>query len=132
MPALKRLNTQTNLQTMKSKSIRFTVPPTNDQGSYSADCSASYMDTYQQNALSTYNSARAHDGQPPLARMPRGTVYHKPAASYYVQRRGDGQLETVDQFDTRKEAQEARKEYVMADPTAVHYISRRPCKGWND
>jgi len=52
-------------------------------------------------------------------------------AKYYIQRRGDGQLETVDEFETRKEAREMLPEYQMSDPTAFHYISTRACKGWN-
>lgn len=49
---------------------------------------------------------------------------------FYIQRRGNGQLETVDQFDTRKEARENLKEYALADRSAVYYISRRPCRDW--
>ena len=53
------------------------VPPTRDQGSYSCIASASYMETMKQNALWAYNSARAHDGLPPLSRMPSGTSYKR-------------------------------------------------------
>jgi hypothetical protein len=56
---------------------RFTVPPTAEQGSYSGNCSASYGETYRQNALADYNSARWHDGLPPLSRMPKGTRYKR-------------------------------------------------------
>lgn len=52
---------------------------------------------------------------------------------YYVQRmvgRNKATLETVDEFETRKEAQDARYEYCMADRSAVYYISGRPCKAW--
>lgn len=48
----------------------------------------------------------------------------------YIQRRGNGYLETVDQFDTLKEARLMLAEYRMSDPTAHYYISTRPCKGW--
>lgn len=48
----------------------------------------------------------------------------------YIQRRGNGQRETVDEFATRKEATKMLAEYRLADPTAEHYISTRPCKGW--
>ena len=54
-----------------------TIPPTRDQGSFKCIASASYMETMKQNALWAYNSARAHDGQSPLSRMPSGTVYEK-------------------------------------------------------
>ena len=49
---------------------------------------------------------------------------------FYIQRKGDGYLETVDQFDTRKKAIEMLKEYRMSGPTAHFYISTRACKGW--
>ena len=113
-------------------SITFTVPPTKEVGSYKGTCSASYGETLAASALWDYNSARAHDGLPPLSRMPAGTVYHRPARPYYVQRADGRQVETVDEFDNRKEAQAMRKEYCMADPSARFYLSRRPCKGWND
>ena len=48
----------------------------------------------------------------------------------YIQRKGQGHLETVDQFDTRKEAREMLKEYRMSDPSADYYLSSRPCKAW--
>lgn len=63
---------------------KFTVPPTHDVGSYSGTCSTSYGETRAQSALWDYNSARAHDGLPPLSRMPAGTVYRaiKPATPH--------------------------------------------------
>lgn len=48
----------------------------------------------------------------------------------YIQRKGDGYLETVDSFDNRKEAREALQEYRLADPYALYYISQRPCNDW--
>jgi len=48
----------------------------------------------------------------------------------YIQRKGNSYLETVDQFETRKEARLMLAEYRLADPTAHYYISTRPCKGW--
>ncbi len=48
----------------------------------------------------------------------------------YIQRRGNGYLETVDQFDTLKEARLMLAEYRLADQTAYFYISSRACKGW--
>ena len=50
----------------------------------------------------------------------------------YIQLRGDGYLETVDQFETRKEAREMLKEYQLSDWSAQHYLSQRACKDWND
>ncbi len=48
----------------------------------------------------------------------------------YIQRRGNGYLETVDQFDTLKEARLMLAEYRMSDPLGYYYISSRACKGW--
>lgn len=114
------------------KTIRFQVPPTREVGSYSGTCTASNGETYRQNALWDYNSCRAHDGLPPVSRMPAGTVYLIPRPPYYVQRKDGKHLETVDQFETYKEALAMVKEYRMADPYAEYYLSRRPCAGWND
>ena len=50
----------------------------------------------------------------------------------YIQRKECRQLETVDQFETRKEAREMLKEYRMSDPSASYYLSSRPCKDWKD
>lgn len=49
---------------------------------------------------------------------------------FYIQRKGDGYLETVDEFPTRKEAKAALTEYRLSDPTAHFYISTRACKAW--
>lgn len=50
----------------------------------------------------------------------------------YVQRRGDGYLETVDEFETRKEARAMLKEYRMSDPSAYYYLSSRMCGNWRE
>lgn len=71
----------------------------------------------------------------------RGVRLEAPASSntnevktmYYIQRKDQQtrQLETVDQFDNRKEALEMRKEYTLSDSFGVYYISQRACKNWN-
>ncbi len=48
----------------------------------------------------------------------------------YIQRKGQHQLETVDEFETHKEAREMLLEYQMSDSSAHHYLSNRPCKEW--
>jgi hypothetical protein len=50
----------------------------------------------------------------------------------YIQRKDvhTGQLETVDEFETRKEAREMVKEYRISDRTAIFYMSSRACKEW--
>lgn len=50
----------------------------------------------------------------------------------YIQRRDQWQLETVDEFQTRKEARAALIEYRISDPAASYYISQRPCKHWKE
>lgn len=49
---------------------------------------------------------------------------------FYIQRKGQGYLETVDEFTTRKEAREMLKEYSMSDPSGHYYISTRACRAW--
>ena len=53
-----------------------------------------------------------------------------PARKVYVQRFGQGQRETVDEFDTRSEALKMAREYRLGDPSAEYYLSTRPCGGW--
>ena len=50
----------------------------------------------------------------------------------YIQRKGDGYLETVDEFETRKEARTMLSEYRMADPYAYYYMSSRCCRAWRE
>ena len=56
---------------------RVTVPPTAEQGSYTTTAQAGYWQTMRQAALQDYNSCRAHDGLPPVSRMPAGTKYER-------------------------------------------------------
>ena len=48
----------------------------------------------------------------------------------YIQRRGQGHLETVDEFDTYKEARAMLAEYRLADQSAYFYLSSRCCAAW--
>lgn len=48
----------------------------------------------------------------------------------YIQRRGQGYLETVDEFETRKEARAMLAEYRMSDSSAMFYLSGRACRAW--
>ncbi len=48
----------------------------------------------------------------------------------YIQRKSGRQLETVDEFETRKEARDMLKEYRMCDPSAYYYTSTRACRDW--
>lgn len=49
----------------------------------------------------------------------------------YIQRKGNGYLETVDEFTTRKEARSMLSEYQLSDPYASYYLSQRACQEWN-
>jgi hypothetical protein len=60
-----------------SASYTVDVPPTRDQGSTRFNARASYGETLAKNALWSYNSNRAHDGQGPLTKMPKGTTYKR-------------------------------------------------------
>lgn len=48
----------------------------------------------------------------------------------YIQRKSST-LETVDQFESRREAKAALIEYKLADPSASYYLSTRPCRAWS-
>ena len=47
----------------------------------------------------------------------------------YINIKTYGQTETIDSFETRKEARLMLKEYRMSMPGA--YLSQRAVKGWN-
>lgn len=49
----------------------------------------------------------------------------------YIQRKGNGYLETVDEFTTYKEAKQALHEYQLSDTGAHYYLSQRACKDWS-
>jgi hypothetical protein len=52
---------------------------------------------------------------------------------FYIQRKDDSNLETVDEFETRKEARAMLAEYrSIGDRSAHYYLSRRPCKDWKN
>ena len=51
---------------------------------------------------------------------------------YYIQRKGQGYLETVDEADNRNDAKFLLGEYRISDPGAEYYISSRPCNDWRD
>ena len=48
----------------------------------------------------------------------------------YIQRRDQSGLETVDEFETWKEARAMLAEYRISDPSGHYYASRRPCRAW--
>jgi len=52
----------------------------------------------------------------------------------YIQRKGQGYLETVDEFEDEdyKESRRVLLEYQLSDPSAEYYRSSRPCKAWKE
>ena len=51
----------------------------------------------------------------------------------YIQRKDcDGNLETVYEFESRKEAVNNLKEYRIYDTSAFYYISQKPCRDWQE
>lgn len=57
---------------MKYKCI---IPITADLGPTILTCTEGLMESKEDNALWHYNQARAHDGNPPLDELPRGTQF---------------------------------------------------------
>lgn len=53
------------------------VPSTDDMSSYTTTAAGTHSQTVEECALQDYNSARAHDGLPPVKRMPAGTKYER-------------------------------------------------------
>lgn len=53
---------------------------------------------------------------------------------YYIQRRSinHNYLETIDEFESYKEAKAMMREYEIADYSAWYYVSSRCCKAWKD
>jgi len=51
---------------------------------------------------------------------------------YYIQLKQGYHLETVDEFDTLKEAKKMLAEYRLGDLYSSYYISSRPCKNWKE
>jgi hypothetical protein len=51
---------------------------------------------------------------------------------FYIQRKGQGHLETVDEFSSKREADKMLMCYRLSDNTADYYVSRRPCKAWKE
>lgn len=50
--------------------------------------------------------------------------------SAYINRQGQGYRETVDEFETYKEARAMVAEYRFGDPSARYWVSSRCCANW--
>jgi hypothetical protein len=49
---------------------------------------------------------------------------------FYIQRKGNSYLETVDEFDTKEEARAMLAEYRTSDKSANYYLSSRATRNW--
>jgi hypothetical protein len=49
---------------------------------------------------------------------------------FYIQLRSAYLLETVNEFETRKEARAMLKKYQLSNWAGFYYISTRACKNW--
>lgn len=50
----------------------------------------------------------------------------------YINIKGNYGTETVDQFETYREAFEMLKEYRLSDSSNYYYVSQRCVKDWNE
>lgn len=50
----------------------------------------------------------------------------------YIQRNGNGYLETVAEAASCREARAMLAEYRASDPSGYYYTSSRACKAWRD
>ena len=82
-------------------------------------------------AFCDYVDALQKNGVISQALAQRATLKNPPR-KFHINRFGQGQRETVDEFDTRKEARAMLSEYQMSDPSAQHYLSSRPCATWEN
>jgi hypothetical protein len=105
-----------------------TVPPTDEQGSYTTIAADCYGQTFRACALQDYNSCRAHDGLPPVSRMPSGTVYtliRSTVDIWEVQGNYGHGWECVTAEETRKEARERLKEYRANESVPFRLVLKR-------
>lgn len=110
-----------------TKTYMLDVPPTMEQGSYKIQMSVPENETPAQYALWHYNSARAHDGLPPIRRMPAGTTYTR-LYTYVIQQYTGARYgwEDVCSENDPKEARERLKEYRENQPEYPTRMIKRP------
>ena len=51
---------------------------------------------------------------------------------YYIQFKYKNQLETIDEFESRKEALAMLEEYRFGSHEGYYYLSTRSCKDWRN
>lgn len=82
-------------------------------------------------AFCDFVDAMCRDGRISQALAQRATLKNPPRL-FYINRDGQGQRETVDSFNTSREARAMVTEYRLSDPSANYWISPRPCAGWTE
>lgn len=105
-----------------------TVPPTDEQGSYKTIAADGYNQTFRACALQNYNSCRAHDGLPPISRMPAGTKYaliRTTVDSWEVQGNYGHGWECVTGAETYKEAKANLKDYRENENGPFRIVRKR-------
>ena len=101
-----------------------TVPPTAQMGSYKTTVTSGRYETKAQQALWDYNNARAHDGLPPISKMPAGTSY-APQVTFDLEGDYGNGWEIVTSEETHKAAREQLKCY-RENEGGTYRIIRRP------
>ena len=99
-----------------------TVPPTAEQGSYKTNA------TSRADALWFYNSARAHDGLPPVSRLPAGTLcqYQRTTRDEWHIEGNYGQGWEIANVElTRADGRRSLREYDENEPYAHRLVKRR-------
>lgn len=107
---------------------KLSVPPTDEQGSYNIEFTPAPNVSPAAAALWHYNSARAHDGLPPLRRMPKGTTYRVKREYVLWADYGQGwEEETIE--STHRDIISRLHEYRENAPQFSYRWSSRPRKG---
>jgi hypothetical protein len=53
-------------------------------------------------------------------------------SKWYINIKNSGKVETVDEFETSKEARKMRREYQLSDSSNLYYLSKRCTKEWRE
>ena len=53
-------------------------------------------------------------------------------SKWYINIKNAGVVETIDEFETAKEARVMRTEYQMSDRSNLYYLSKRCTKEWRE
>ncbi len=51
---------------------------------------------------------------------------------WYINIKNNGKVETVDEFETAKEARKMRQEYQMGDTYNLYYLSKKCTNEWRE